>query len=202
LIAKKYRTKSYYTKQISELEDKVDKEIYKPVLSSGHAFICFDTIESANHCLNKFKLSFLESSKLAFRNLKDTCMACVQREDNRKKSTFSRFEDIDDRLADENYDVDEQYVMEAAKEPMDIIWGNMSGTRGIYYWRRFGLLLICVFVVLFLSTPSVILATLKRIDVLKLSEVELSDYVPFGDTISTYLPPLLILAVNLIILLL
>lgn len=47
-----------------------------------------------------------------------------------------------------------------------------------------------------------IIATLKRLDVLKLHELELSDYVPFGDLLSTYLPPLLILAVNLIILLL
>lgn len=47
-----------------------------------------------------------------------------------------------------------------------------------------------------------IIATLKRLDILKLHELELTDYVPFGEVLSTYLPPLLILAVNQIILLL
>jgi hypothetical protein len=202
MIGKKYRTKKYYTKQISEIEDKIDNEIYKPVLSSGHAFICFDTIESANHCLHRFQLNVCDSSKLAMKNLKDTCLACIQKDDNRKKSTFNRFEDIDDRLAEDHYDEDEHYIMEGAKEPMDIIWSNMSGTRGLYYWRRFGLLAVSIIVMLFLTTPSVVLATLKRIDVLKIHQLELSNYVPFGDTISTYLPPLMILAVNQIILLL
>lgn len=72
LIAKKYRSKQYYTKQINKIEDEIDKEICKPVLSSGHAFVCFDTIESATHCIHKFKLNVCEGSKLAVRNLKDT----------------------------------------------------------------------------------------------------------------------------------
>ena len=92
--------------------------------------------------------------------------------------------------------------MEPAKEPMDIVWDNMGGTRGLYFWRRFGLHAISILVIIFLSTPTVILATLKRFDVLKLHQLELSDYVPFGETFSTYLPPLFILLVNQIILLL
>jgi hypothetical protein len=92
--------------------------------------------------------------------------------------------------------------MEAAKEPMDIIWSNMSGTRGLYFWRRFGLMVVCIFIVFFLTTPTVILATIKRLDILKLHEFQFQDYIPFGDQISTYLPPLLILLVNQIILLL
>lgn len=47
-----------------------------------------------------------------------------------------------------------------------------------------------------------ILSTLKRLDFLNLHEFEFQEYIPFGDTISTYLPPLLILCVNQIILLL
>lgn len=55
------------------------------------------------------------------------------------KSTFSRFEDDDENFMDEIGEGD-HYVMEQAKEPMDIIWSNMSGTRGLYFWRRLGLL--------------------------------------------------------------
>lgn len=200
LIAKKYRTKTYYSKQINEIENDIDNEILKPVLSSGHAFVCFDSIESANYCLHKFRLGVFDGVKLSCRHLKDSCKSCIQRDDDygRKKSTFARFEDIDERLVDDNYNC----LMEAAKEPMDIIWSNMGGTRGLYFWRRIGLHFVSVLAVLFLSTPSVILATLKRLDILKIHELELGDYVPFGETISTYLPPLLILGVNLIILIL
>jgi hypothetical protein len=202
LISKKYRTKEYYTKQINEIEDEIDEQIRKPVISSGHAFICFDTIESANYCLRKFKLSICDGTKLAVTNLKDHCLSCVQKDDElHKKSTFSRFEDIDDGVNDDS-DNDEHYIMEAAKEPMDIIWSNMSGTRGLYFWRRFGLMIVCIFIVFFLTTPTVILATIKRLDILKLHEFQFQDYIPFGDQISTYLPPLLILLVNQIILLL
>ena len=61
---------------------------------------------------------------------------------------------------------------------------------------------ISVSVILFLTTPAVIVDALKRVDILKLHQLEISKTVPFGGTISTYLPPLLILLVNQIILML
>jgi hypothetical protein len=92
--------------------------------------------------------------------------------------------------------------MEAAKEPMDIIWANMCGTRGVYFWRRLFLHVASILVILFFSTPSVVLATLKRLDFLSIHEFDFQDYIPFGDHLVTYLPPLLILLVNQVILLL
>ena len=202
MISKKFRTKQYYQKQITELENQIDNEICKPILSSGHAFICFDTIESANHWLRKFQLDIGDGIKLACRNLKDTISDWFNREDRRNKSTFARFEDDDEGFIDESIGEGDHYIMEQAKEPMDIIWSNMSGTRGLYFWRRFGLLAICIFVVLFLSTPAVILAALKRLDILKIHEFDFETYIPLGEVMLTYLPPLLILSINQIILLL
>jgi hypothetical protein len=43
---------------IEDVEQEIDEVILKPVLSSGHAFVCFDTIESANYCLRRFRLGF------------------------------------------------------------------------------------------------------------------------------------------------
>lgn len=111
----------------------------------------------------------------------------------KNKSTFSRFEDDDEGFMDDILGDSDHYLMEQAKEPMDIIWANMSGTRGLYFWRRFGLLVFCIFVALFLSTPAVILAAIKRIDVLKIHEFDFANYIPFGEFMMTYLPPLLIL---------
>ena len=140
---------------------------------------------------------------MACSNLKDTLTACLQQEDTRKKSTFSKFEDDDeDGFVEDLIGEGDQYIMEQAKEPMDIIWGNMSGTRGLYFWRRLGLLVVCIIVAMFLTTPTVILAALKRLDVLKIHEFNFQNYIPFGEVVITYLPPLLILLVNQIILIL
>ena len=73
----------------------------------------------------------------------------------------------------------------------------------MYFWRRFFLLIICFFVVIFLSTASAILAALKHVDVLNLSETgqDWVQYIPWvGDSIVQYLGPLLVLFVNLIVL--
>lgn len=75
-VAKKYRSQQYYEKEKNAIEDKIEEQILKPVLSSGHAFVCFDTIESANYCLNKFRLNVSDGFKLTMKNLKDSCTSC------------------------------------------------------------------------------------------------------------------------------
>ena len=45
--------------------------------------------------------------------------------------------------------------------PYDLIWQNIGGTRGFYFFRRIGLLILSVLILLFLSTPAALLAALK-----------------------------------------
>jgi hypothetical protein len=51
--------------------------------------------------------------------------------------------------------------MSEAGDPVDIIWRNMGGTRGVYFLRKIIFNLIGILLVLFLSTPAAIYSSLK-----------------------------------------
>ena len=48
--------------------------------------------------------------------------------------------------------------------PSEILWKNMKGTRGLFIFRRFFLYLIGILVVLFGTTPAVILQNLIPVE--------------------------------------
>ena len=157
-----------------KIEKKIDDQLDAPARPSGHAFVCFDSNDAANHMLHKYNLGATDAVKLMCHTLTDKTKECFNRNvahgdgahGNGRSNSFSRFEDETENF----FDQDVTLIMEPAKEPMDICWNNMGGHRGLYFWRRFFLLLVCFFVVIFLSTPSAILAALKHVDVLNLSE--------------------------------
>ena len=74
-VSKRYRTTEYYERMKDGIEDKIEQVLLKPVLSSGHAFVCFDTIKSANYCLEKFRLSMFDNVKLSLTTMKDSCLS-------------------------------------------------------------------------------------------------------------------------------
>lgn len=60
-------------------------------------------------------------------------------------------------------DKDLTLMISEAGDPVDIIWKNMGGTRGVYFFRKFFFNIIGLSIVLFLSTPAAIYSTLKMI---------------------------------------
>ena len=60
-------------------------------------------------------------------------------------------------------------VMSEASDPVDIIWCNMGGTRGLYIIRVVFFNLFVLAVVLFLSTPAAIYSSFKMIQLFGLS---------------------------------
>lgn len=60
-------------------------------------------------------------------------------------------------------DKDLTLIMNEAGDPVDIIWGNMGGTRGVYFFRKLFFNLVGLSIVFFLSTPAAIYSTLKMI---------------------------------------
>jgi len=79
------------------------------------------------------------------------------------------------------YGVDEHYLMvNIASEPMDLLWKNMGGTRGLYIFRRIFLYLIGLFIIFFVSTPTAFLSSLKYIDGLGIFEFQWTENLPFG----------------------
>ena len=72
----------------------------------------------------------------------------------RSNSTFGRFEDEDLELEIMDHDkVD--LLVDQMIEPLDIIWSNIGGGRGLFICRRIMLNLLAIFILLFLSTPTV-----------------------------------------------
>jgi hypothetical protein len=92
-------------------------------------------------------------------------------------------------------------VMSEAGDPVDIVWRNMGGTRGVYFFRKFFFNFIGLFVVLFLSTPAAIYSSLKMIEAFNFLDVHnVNKETFFGTFIIATLPPLVIIFINNVLL--
>jgi len=91
-------------------------------------------------------------------------------------------------------------MINQASDPIDIMWKNIGGTsRGVFLFRRLLLHALTILVILFISTPTAMLSTLKKIDVFGIFSFNWIDSIPF---LKDNLPPLVILGINQVILLL
>lgn len=144
--------------KLERIENKIQEETEKPVFSSGHAFVCFDSLLAAYKCLSAFEEGTWK--KVSIR------MSALWEESKFKRSikrmqtsTFRKFEDED--LEKEMMDPDKVHlIVDQMIEPFDIIWANIGGDRGLYVFRR----IICNFIIfavlIFFTTPTVILNSL------------------------------------------
>ena len=83
-----------------------------------------------------------------------------------------------------------------ASEPIDILWRNMGGTRGVYLFRRIFLYVLGVVIIVFVSTPTAILSTIQYVDYFDIFELTWFEHLPYGQFIMQHAPPLVILGVN------
>jgi hypothetical protein len=145
-----YRTETNIEKRLREIEIKLQDATERPVLSSGHAFICFDSLLSAYICEGKFREKTVNKLKIQFKSIFDT----IHDRYNRKMtSTFGKF---DDELDNEILEIENLNILvDQMIEPEDIIWSNVGGGRGVYLCRRILCNVAVVLVLLFLTTPTV-----------------------------------------------
>ena len=103
------------------------------------------------------------------------------------------------------------FVMTQASDPIDIIWYNMGGTRGLYIFRVIFFNLFVLAIVIFLSTPAAIYSTLKMIQLFGSQPFDLDTVTQklsqnkealwgYGPLISTFIPPLVIIFINNVLL--
>lgn len=99
------------------------------------------------------------------------------------------------------------FVMSHASDPLDIIWNNMGGTRGLYIFRMIFFNILVLAVVLFLSTPAAIYSSFKVIQLSGTQPLDLDNLTAklgqnkealwgWGPLISTFIPPLVIIFIN------
>lgn len=112
-------------------------------------------------------------------------------------STFIKFQDFNEQSLVDIYH-NNMLVMARAVEPSEIIWRNMTGERGLWIIRRFLLFLAGLLVILFGTTPAVILS---EVDFFMQTFGLESKTFAIGLVIK-YLQPILVIGLNLFLLLL
>jgi hypothetical protein len=185
------------------LEGKLLKETEKPFHPSGHAFVCLDSIESALACVEYFKAGPREYCHYVADTVKAFCCCCLARpqsrvEEGRSRSnlSFTR-DDFNEATLEEIYE-NKILVMNKAVDASEIIWKNMTGVRGLFIIRRVVFFLLGLCVILFGTTPTVILGEFNWL----IENFDLKNYDETYTLVIKYLQPALVIAVNQLLLLL
>jgi hypothetical protein len=94
------------------------------------------------------------------------------------------------------------------RDPVDIIWYNLGGDHGYYFFRRYCWNILGILLIIFISTPAVIFKTIKELSYQYVNMKVLDDMmrafesIPYLNTYSDILPYLIILTINLLLLML
>ena len=94
-IPKYARDDRAYEKKMRKIEKKIDKELEKAYWNSGHAFICFDSLESMNLILKHYQQSPVSFCKVSWNSMKTKVQQWFSPARERNVSTFDKFYDID-----------------------------------------------------------------------------------------------------------
>lgn len=89
--------------------------------------------------------------------------------------------------------------MDMPRDPVDTVWYNLGRTHGYHFLRRYCWNILGVFLIIFVSTPAVIFQTLKSISEDNF-DLSIFNYIPFVESYSKYIPTLIILLINLLLL--
>ena len=202
-VRKKYRTEEYYQYELEKIEAKMQELIKNPIQSSGHAYVVFDSYFSMSKCLQKFRDTPWQTIKFMWNNWWYKMTKKEARNDPREN--FVRFEDDNDeeeQHSNNEYELRKiTLLMSVAKNPVDIIWGNMGGNRGIYFIRRYLWNILGLFLIIFVSTPVVIFKTLQSISEKHL-DLQFITSIPYIEYVSSQLTTIIILCINMTLILL
>ena len=107
--------------ELERIQEKIDEITEEPVYSSGHAFICFDSLTAAYKVMKEFKNSPFMRFKLRMKNLMDGVKENIlgNRNNNgsimlhKDSSTFQKFnEDYNIGSLEDNYFIEENSELE------------------------------------------------------------------------------------------
>lgn len=118
----------------------------------------------------------------------------------RAKSNFLKQSEIHHRMA-VNYNVKDNIITaNKASESLDVLWKNMGVINAHVTLLRVIIFIVSIVMVIFLSSPAALLASLKKIDPTELSSMEWTkDMGPTGKALQKSIPPLVIISINFII---
>ncbi|CAI2385080.1 unnamed protein product [Moneuplotes crassus] len=199
-VRKKYRTEEYYKYELEEIEDQIRDELKKPIKSSGHAYIVFDSYYSMARCLQKYRETPCQTCKIMWSSCFDT-ITMRDRFDNDPRDAFIEFNDDEESPFSEYHKRGQTLLMSSAKDPVDIIWSNMGSSRGLTFFRRYLWNIIGFLLIMFVSTPVVVFKTFQTLSDRHL-DLQFMQKIPYIDLVSSIWPPLIILCINMMLILL
>jgi hypothetical protein len=160
-------------KKIEEIDNLIDKETENPVESSGHAFVCFDSLLSAYKCLNIYEENLFKKIKLRLKSIIDYIKFIFKYGfRNNRTNSFRKFNDeildiennnnsnnnknMNRSNSNNSFNAEKiNILVDQMMEPYDIIWTNIGGNRGIYIFRHIFIYVMAFVVLFFLTTPTV-----------------------------------------------
>ena len=137
-----------------------------------------------------FKVTVFDYIKFSCQILKEKCTTCFglfqPANRFRSASTLFKYSSSDERHAEEHDEEllklykDAILVARPANEPSDILWKNMRGSRGHFLVRRMALFILGILIIVFVSSPTVIFASIKANDKSHLLEFDWVENLPAG----------------------
>ena len=204
-IPSKYKDPKKCEAALESLEEDLNKESTKPFIPSGHAFVTFDSIRATERVITHFTLNDFQKLRIFCSNTKKRVSDCCQREEEFRGRSVSKFFDFkeigEEQLASMYNNI--ILTVEKATEPTDIIWRNIKGHGVSYFCRRLFLYAIAISLLLFVTTPAVLFASIKSVDATGLLSFEWVENLPIAAYfLRDHATPLAIIAINAILLVL
>ena len=90
--------------------------------------------------------------------------------------------------------------MKKLTEPYDILWKNMTGDQGHFLIRRMLLFVAGLLIIVFVSSPTVLFANIKKLDEKNYFDFEWIEDSTIASFARDHLPAFIILNINLLLL--
>lgn len=139
----------------------------------------------------------MQQFKIFFISLKDKFVRFFNWLSGRDNQPGGRYSEQKDFVTFDYENQENIIIVNKASEPIDILWKNLGVIESHYSFTRMFILIACLFVILFLSSPAVMLARLQDIDPTEFLSFGWSGYFGWlGPYVHRSLPPTFVLAIN------
>ncbi|KRX06647.1 hypothetical protein PPERSA_13126 [Pseudocohnilembus persalinus] len=186
ILLKKYLDDQYYFQEIEKINDQIEIQTQKNLSSSGHAFICFDSISAMNAVLRIFKEGSTNQLKLAYKS----CLNILQNQEEK-----SQYDETELHVQYKNTPL----ICRPIPSPSDVQWLNMEGEGyGYSFIARFGINVMLFFIIVFVSTPTSIFYMMGEVSFFKVLKLDWTQEYPhyIRTFLQTEVPSLCIVLLN------
>ncbi|CAI2384011.1 unnamed protein product [Moneuplotes crassus] len=190
-VRKKKRTKEYLLSKMNDYDMKINTALDDGFKSACSVYAVFDSYTSMLQCLQIFntcEVLSLDCSKI-----------CKRASTEKIMKSINSMQEEQEYLIQE-YEKDGIYLNASLPtDPVDIVWFNRGSNRHLFFLKKYLWNLLGLLLIVFISTPAVLFQTLKTIGEDNLN-LEILDYIPFVQSYSSYIPTIIILCINLLLL--